>query len=532
MRIVVAVAFLLAFSARALAAVPPERLREAHEALGNWQVEPQRPLVDEIERSALDDPEALYFLAHFYFLTGEYAKASQYLMNAGGDRGRRGVGFESALKAAEEITRGYVEVVDEHFVVRHAPGVDELMVPWALQTLRAQRKALAADLGHVPNEKRIVLELYPDTATLAKATGIGTDKLETSGTIAICKFNRLMVTSPRALMTGYRWRDTVAHEFTHLIISQKSRNTVPIWLHEGIAKFEERRWRSPPGGALTPHAETLLGQALKENDLVTYAQMHPSMAYLPSQEAASLAFAEVLTTLQFLHAERGGYPKLQLLLTTLARTDDLDASLKAAYGFDLAGLEQRWKQYLKGRTFAIDPDLAVERFTFAKRGRVSEAEQEVEEEKRQGISDPQARGWATLGKLFKDRERFEAARIELEKAAGRTNRRNVRVQTLLADVYLQLKRFVDGVQALGSMGERIDGNLRAQLLLGAAYAGAERWREAEGPLVEAVGINPFDPRVWQLLGAVYTKLGRTGDAAAVEKSLEALTAHLRRAAGE
>jgi hypothetical protein len=50
---------------------------------------------------------------------------------------------------------------------------------------------------------------------------------------------------------GYPWLDTLAHEYTHFIVSRVSHNTVPIWFHEGLAKFEERRWRVAQSGGST-----------------------------------------------------------------------------------------------------------------------------------------------------------------------------------------------------------------------------------------------------------------------------------------
>ena len=87
-----------------------------------------------------------------------------------------------------------------------------------------------------------------------------------------------MITSPKALARGYSWLDTLAHEFIHLIISEKSKNTVPIWLHEGLAKYSESLWYGEAGLALEPASENLLADATKDNDLVTFEEMHPSMA--------------------------------------------------------------------------------------------------------------------------------------------------------------------------------------------------------------------------------------------------------------
>ena len=136
-----------------------------------------------------------------------------------------------------------------------------------------------------------------------------------------------MLTSPRGLGRGYGWRDTIAHEFVHYYITKVSKNSVPIWLHEGIAKFQETRWREAPGHQLEPPQEDLLARSLEANKLISFDQMHPSMALLPSQEAAALAFAEVHSTIRYLHA-KGGYGKLRQLLKTLSGGRSMDQALK------------------------------------------------------------------------------------------------------------------------------------------------------------------------------------------------------------
>ena len=148
----------------------------------------------------------------------------------------------------------------------------------------------------------IIVEVYPTIEYLAAVSSLTKKDLETSGTIALCSDNKLMLTSPRGLARGYGWRETVAHEFVHYFVTKVSGNTVPIWLHEGIAKFQETRWRDEPGHQLDPPQEDLLARSLEKDQLITYEQMHPSMALLPSQEAAALAFAEVHSTIRYLHA--------------------------------------------------------------------------------------------------------------------------------------------------------------------------------------------------------------------------------------
>ena len=111
------------------------------------------------------------------------------------------------------------------------------------------------DFFPIGGHGKIAVEIYPDARGLARATGLTIRQIETSGTIAVCKYHRLMIISPLAAANGYSWADTLAHEFIHLVISKKSRNKVPIWLH-GLAKYYESSWRTKPGQALSASSKS------------------------------------------------------------------------------------------------------------------------------------------------------------------------------------------------------------------------------------------------------------------------------------
>src|SRR4029078_8813791 len=116
---------------------------------------------------------------------------------------------------------------------------------------------------------------------------------------------KLMVTSPKGVVRGYDWLDTLAHEYVHFVVGHASQNTVPIWMHEGLAKYLESRWRGPAGGAMTPSTLALLGSRVRKNQLVPFEKMHPSMALLPTAEDAATAFAEVVFAIDYLHRTLG-----------------------------------------------------------------------------------------------------------------------------------------------------------------------------------------------------------------------------------
>src|SRR5205823_2133054 len=186
-----------------------------------------------------------------------------------------------------------------HFVISYAPGADEVIVDLAGDTLEAAYDALGSDLGYTPDEP-VRVEILGKPADLAKMSPLTEDEIETTGTIALSKYNKLMVVSPRATLTGYPWMDTLNHEYTHLVVSAVSHDTVPVWLQEGLARYEQERWRHDGGAALPATDQQLLAAALKNRRLIDLDAMYPSMAKLPSQEAAALAYAEVLTLVSWI----------------------------------------------------------------------------------------------------------------------------------------------------------------------------------------------------------------------------------------
>src|SRR5690606_12596943 len=149
---------------------------------------------------------------------------------------------------------------------------------YAIEALAAAERVVRAELG-ADVSGPIRLEIYPTAASLARVSTLSVVDIERTGTIALCKWDRLMVTSPRALVRGYPWLDTIAHELVHLRLAQASRDQAPVWFHEGLAKFLEHRWRSDTAGpALEPASRALLAKAVAEDALLPFERLHPSIA--------------------------------------------------------------------------------------------------------------------------------------------------------------------------------------------------------------------------------------------------------------
>jgi len=312
-----------------------------------------------------------------------------------------------------------------------------------------------------------------------------------------------MVVSPRALERGYPWLDTLVHEYTHLVVSRASRNNVPIWLHEGIAKFEERRWRAGPGGGLTASMEHLLAQALKRNALIPFERMHPSMAKLPTQEDAALAFAEVYTVIEYLHAQKG-YAGLRRLIGAMRGGVGEERAIRDAAGIGLDDLQRGWRRHLRDLGLKVRPGLVTPILRYRKAGgKKRGADAEIAD-----IPEERARRHARLGGLLRARRRLLAAATEYQRAQALVGRDDPVLANRLARTYLEMG---DPARALAAAEPAIV--LYPDLpgpQVTAAEAALRRGdlQRAGGRFVAALGLSPFDPAVHCGLREVYQRQGQ------------------------
>jgi hypothetical protein len=231
--------------------------------------------------------------------------------------------------------------------VRWQDEHDRALAPLLFETVTKARDALSRDLGvDWPRPTRIVV--VRDLLSLSAMTGLPYKSAQTTGTVAVAKWGRVTLLSPRASRDGYPWRDTLAHELTHLAVTRGSRDRAPLWLQEGIAKREEVRWR--PGGPYDdrPSAEAILSRALEQSATFLLDKLGPSIAMLPSADAAMVAFAEVTSFVRF-YAQTLGDEALPKLLFELKTGKGPDEALVAATGKDLHAWEGKWRAYLSSR---------------------------------------------------------------------------------------------------------------------------------------------------------------------------------------
>lgn len=468
-----------------------------------WRFDEARAQVEALVKAHPRDPDVAFLDGYMKLLDGHYEHAVVRLEEAAkrdrpGELGQEIRELRDLAVATAKATRGFESVKGAHFEVHYAPGKDAILAPYALDALERAYAALGEDFGDRP-KARVRVEIFPEVADLAKVSTLTLKEIETSGTIALCKYNRIMIVSPRALIAGYPWLDTLTHEYTHFIVSRTSHNTVPIWLHEGLAKYEERRWRASGGGGLTPTMEHLLATAIQRKRLITFEQMHPSMAKLPSQEDTALAFAEVYMVIEYLVGQVGWEGIRKIVAHMREGAPDAQAVARVA-GKPFGAFQKDWRAWLAGRKLRARPGLVPQGLRFKKA-----KDQETAEDDAQQIGEEKARKHARLGGMLRARGRLRAAALEYEKAQALVGPGHPQVAAKLGRIYLELgdaDRAIKTVEpALGDYPDQAG----PQATVGASYLRKGDLDRAERHLLQAVAINPFDPALHCGLEAIYRK---------------------------
>jgi hypothetical protein len=259
--------------------------------------------------------------------------------------------------------------------LRLQDDADRALAPYLFDVASRARDAITRTLGvDLPRPLRI--DLVRDQYSLSAVSGLPVAAAETTGTLAVARWGRVIMITPRAAALGFPWEDTLAHEITHLIVTRASRDFAPLWLQEGLAKRLESSWR--PERPFDDHAwaDTVARRALENGRSIGIDQLGPSIAMLPTPEAASIAFAEVTSFIGYFLRD-AGEPALRMLLADLKGIGARSAepALRSVTGRSLAEWNAAWQKDLAAAPLpapGVRPHQAPITRDTARRARLSE----------------------------------------------------------------------------------------------------------------------------------------------------------------
>ena len=200
---------------------------------------------------------------------------------------------------------------------------------------------LTEDIGAYP-DRPIQIYVYASPRDLQGAMVF---PHEWTGGVAFTEFSTIAIgIAPAQRDWGKR---ALVHELTHLVVHQATFSPygqLPTWLDEGLATYNE--------GALLPELRSRLERAADEDRLISVRSL--CSPFSAESEKARLSYAQSYSLVAYL-LDNYGQDRMLELLTVLKEGSTYDDALIGVYGFDIEGLDARWRATLSGLEPANSP---------------------------------------------------------------------------------------------------------------------------------------------------------------------------------
>lgn len=207
---------------------------------------------------------------------------------------------------------------------------EEAFAGVALDAAEASLRRIAESAGAAPRD-RVEIRLYESADALQGALVF---PREYTGGVAYPPYGLIAIgLDPDNLAWGRR---AIAHELSHVVIGQAAFRCgagIPSWLDEGLAMYTE----GPLEDVFRRHLDDAVA-ADRALALDGIAGAFPS-----EPEDAILAYAQSWSVVDHLIRERGP-DQMNALLQSFKASGAIERALADAYGLDLLGLENRWRE--------------------------------------------------------------------------------------------------------------------------------------------------------------------------------------------
>lgn len=459
----------------------------------SWEMDKVEDIAEGLLTKGSLEADEEWFLGLFYFYSGNYEEALYYLENASGkdSKNKRWSDFYTFVKATREVTRDFHTYESEHFILR-LDEKDIILVDYALDALEKGYWEVGRDLEYFPTGK-VLVEIYPSSEDFNVVSGLSKRDMEVSGAIGICKFNRLMAVSPRCFAFGHRWLDTIVHEYVHYVINKKSNGKTPLWLHEGIAKFEEKRWISNKRrDYLIPVYGNLLKETLDNGQMISFERMSPSLVKLDTQREVTLAFAEVASAVDYMVSFHG-ISILAEILDELKRNEDYKIVIQKLLRKEYKRFEKDWLKFIESMNLTVIPGIMIQSLKI----KVTDADYEMEE-----YLKGELKIYVRLGDRFKKKGKLLVALKEYEKAL-KLHPYNPVILNRMGKIYFATDDLIKAEESFKKAIQMNPNYVSSYTNLGDLYFYRRDFTRALDNYQESNRINPFNPSIHKNMGLIY-----------------------------
>ncbi|SVB46747.1 uncharacterized protein METZ01_LOCUS199601, partial [marine metagenome] len=181
--------------------VTPKEVFAGHKLIEDWSISEAESFTNILLKKYPKSGDAYFLKARVEFLKGNYEYTVKILNQVGGNYSEVNK-FKDLVDATHKTTKSFTTKESEHFIYRFQQGPDEILVHYATEVLEKSYEVLGKLFDYYPKEK-VLVEFYPNQKLFSNISPLTLEDIATSGTVALCKYNRIMIISPGSLVRGY-----------------------------------------------------------------------------------------------------------------------------------------------------------------------------------------------------------------------------------------------------------------------------------------------------------------------------------------
>lgn len=379
------------------------------------------------------------------------------------------------LRVLDELAK-FREFESERFIFRYDEVDDPIVPMYIAPQMDAMYDDQTERFAYRP-EKKPIIEVFPDAQSFSARTA-GMPGLETYG----ASLGRVMTTvAPRAGETlgPFNWSRVLRHEFTHTLNLMYTHGRIPRWLTEGLAVWTERvpyRFPNVP--------EMMYDRAMKDE--------MPSARTMITKFEGEFGYMSGFWIVRYID-EHFGWENVRTLITAYRDGKEDDDAFLAATGMNV--------------------DAFHEKFAAWSREQVKDWGYDDETKKQVKALEKEAEMFTQAAQYDKAAEKWKEIQT-LQPMNALPNRR-------LAGIYLRERKVEQALPHLiATLPLELQDNRFAKRISRAYDELGDPAKAIEYANV-AIGINPYDPDVHELLATLHEKAGDQ-DKAAQERAMAKL----------
>lgn len=239
-----------------------------------------------------------------------------------------------------DVLDGYATLETEHFLIRHDPKLDAIEARAIALHLEEVYPKLVKQFGFEPEGKTLFEVFNKAKNTTAhgwfSARTVGLPHIHTIGA---CVGRMVAMVSPSGMKQPFNWARVVQHEFIHVMNLQQTNYRIPHWFTEALAVYNEGYPRSDEWNQMlltrVPAGKVFNLSTINQGFIRPETSENWQMAYCQAELYAEYMLA------------RFGDDALAKMLAGYSDNLDTPATIKRAFGVELADFERGYTEYLQ-----------------------------------------------------------------------------------------------------------------------------------------------------------------------------------------